>query len=138
MTLIVVEWLSVPNSGLERFQVTPASAGSFVTIAVKVCDPPLVTDAPAGLTVTLMGGGVEVPMPPLPPLPQSVRKTRVDNPQKTTRRTIRTDFVPFPGIASSKNLTSCRQLTNQSISESTLGLRGKHHEQEWRKHYPGT
>jgi hypothetical protein len=40
---------------LPRLHVTPAPAESFATVAVNTCDPPLVSDAVAGVIVTLVG-----------------------------------------------------------------------------------
>lgn len=41
----------------ERLQLTPLLCESFCTVAVKVCDCPVCTDALAGDTLTLTGGG---------------------------------------------------------------------------------
>ena len=44
----------------ERAQLTPLFCGSFCTVAVKVCDCPVCTDALVGETLTLIGGGVVI------------------------------------------------------------------------------
>ena len=41
----------------DRVQVTPLFCGSFCTVAVKACDCPVCTDALAGDTLMLTGGG---------------------------------------------------------------------------------
>ena len=42
----------------ERVQVTPLFCESFCTVAVKLCDCPVCTDALVGDTLTLIAGGV--------------------------------------------------------------------------------
>ena len=44
----------------DRVQVTPLFCGSFCTVAVKVCDCPVCTDALVGDTLMLIAGGAVI------------------------------------------------------------------------------
>jgi hypothetical protein len=100
VTPVVEEALSAPEP-FPMLQVTPAFDESLVTVAVKVCDPPPLSETVAGLTLTPMETGVVFDeFEPPPPPPQPAKKNRAETPLIITPRPKRTN--PFTNIGSSR------------------------------------
>jgi hypothetical protein len=114
---VVVVALSVPAPE-PMLQVTPALDESLATVAVNVCVAPWLSDAVAGLTLTVMAGGGGFCEPPPPPLPQPAR---IEVPQVRKQRARRIfsicNFGPpdTPGVS---NLGEFRKSMPDGLSPS--------------------